>query len=118
MDEYLPPTTLHWVKEQLAIHGISHPEVRGGQLLDNGSRMHVHAYTQLRDITRRHLNSNALPILSESAKPEGGYEWLERRGGYLADLIKENARIVAAEPEGDEREEAEIEGEEMEVEGA
>ena len=51
-------------------------------------------------------------ILAESAKPEGGYEWLGRREGFLPELIKENARVTRLQG-GDEREEVDIEGEEV-----
>lgn len=45
------------------------------------------------------MNSNVLPLLVESAKPEGGNEWLNRKGGYLAELIRENAQVTRVQGE-------------------
>ena len=59
-----------------------------------------------------------MPILSESAKPEGGYHRVEQRGGYLADLIRANSSIEEGREVGDDREEAEMEGDEVEYCGA
>ena len=108
IDGFLPPTTLDWIKTQLLRHGINQPDANRFALLDDGSRLHVHAYIQLRNITRRHHNAHALRILTESAKPRGGYDWIERRDGYLAGLIRENERIKQQYEEDDEREEAEL----------
>ena len=47
IDEYIPKSTLDSIEMQLANHGSDQPDIRGGAFLDNGSRLHVHAYTQL-----------------------------------------------------------------------
>ena len=79
-------------------------------MLDDGSRLHVHAYVQLRDLIRRHMRSGDMPLLEESEKPGSGYEWLENRGGYFSQLVVENARVVEAQEEYDRREDAQMDG--------
>lgn len=68
---------------QLASYGINPRDVRGGALIGNGSRFHVHAYTQL-SITGVHMVSNLLPILSDSAKPRERLS-MDRAAGRISD---------------------------------
>ena len=49
--------------------------------------------------------------------PESGYQWIERRGGYLTELIKANSSVVEGGEVCDDREEVEMKGDEVEVEG-
>jgi hypothetical protein len=85
---------LAWITGKLKELEINFLDLEGGALLADGSRLHVKAYEQLRDIVRSHMMENKLPILSQSTKPAGGYKRIEAQGGYVADLIQANARIT------------------------
>jgi hypothetical protein len=82
---------------QLQAYGFDLSNVSGGSLLADGSRLHVAAYVRLRNIVQAHiLNGNLNPTLSESPEFDGGYAEVERRGGFLALLIQENAACITA----------------------
>lgn len=49
------------------------------------------------------MASGDQPTLKEFDKPGSGYEWLEPRGSYFANLICENAQMVEMQEQGDQR---------------
>ena len=91
INEFLPPATLQWIRDQLSEHGIHLPNITGKALTRDGSRLYVDVYIWLRNLVRNYMDQNLLPILDESLKPGGGYEYVEARGGYLAELCRANA---------------------------
>ena len=90
INEFLPSETLTWISQQLEMRGIDLPSVRGGDILADGSRIHVTVYLQLRDIVRAHVLSGVAPILSESIKPVGGYMAAESRDSCLREIMQDN----------------------------
>ena len=98
MDDYLPRETLDWCHQELVSYGIDLDTLSAGDIsFDRGAgsdRMHVQAYTYLRTIVRRHIESGNTPILSTCSKPEGGYEAVQAFGGTLQDIIESNADFV------------------------
>ena len=66
------------------------PNLRGADLLADGSRLHFQVYLQLRELVRVHVISDQEPVLSETPRPLGGYEAVEARGGYLSGVLQEN----------------------------
>ena len=80
--------------------GIDLSVLNGGDVINDGSRAHVQAYSILRDIVRCYVNSGLAPFLSESPKPDGGYAAIEAQGGMLAELLQENGEFVRDVEEG------------------
>lgn len=76
------------------MHGINISNLGSGDIVSNGSRVHTQAYTCLRHIVREHITTNIAPFLSESPKPQGGYQTVEMQGGALLDLVQDNAQFV------------------------
>jgi hypothetical protein len=74
--------------------------LNGGDVIDDGSRAHVQAYSILRDIVRRYVDSRLALFLSESPKPDGGYTAIEAQGGIMAELLQENREFVRDVEEG------------------
>jgi hypothetical protein len=80
--------------------GIDLSVLNGGDVINDGSRAHVQAYSILRDIVQCYVNSGLAPFLSESPKPTGGYTVIEAQGGMLAELLQENGEFVRDVEEG------------------
>ena len=53
------------------------------------------AYIRLQNLVRNYMDQNLLPILDESLKLGGRYEYVEARGGYLAKLCRANAMATS-----------------------
>jgi hypothetical protein len=90
IDEFLPNETLSWISNELDRRNIDLPNLRGSDVLADGSRAHIKVYLTIRDIVRAHVISGEAPLLSESLKPTGGYEAAEIRNSFLARLMQDN----------------------------
>jgi hypothetical protein len=86
----LPSETIQWISQQLETIDIDLSTVQGGNLLEDGSRLHLRVYCKVREIVQLHVVSGQEPILSETPRPYGGYEDVEQRGGYLSEILQEN----------------------------
>jgi len=75
VDEYLPTVTLTWIRAKLAELDVNLGSVRAENVLADGSRFHVDVYLRLRTLIRAHFASGDAPILNESPKPLGGYDY-------------------------------------------
>ena len=53
--------------------GIDLGVLNGGNVINDGSKAHVQAYSILRNIVQHYVNSGLAPFLLESLKPNGGY---------------------------------------------
>lgn len=71
-----------------------------GDVIDDGSKAHVQAYSVLCDIVRRHVNSGLAPFLLESPKLKGGYAAIKAQGRMMAKLLQENSDFVRDVEEG------------------
>jgi hypothetical protein len=80
--------------------GIDLGVLNGGDVIDDGSRAHVQAYSILCDIVQRYVDSRLAPFLLESLKPNGRYSAIEAQGGMLAKLLQENGEFVQDVEEG------------------
>ena len=67
--------------------GIDLSMLNRGDVIDDGSKAHVQAYSILRDIVQRHVDSGLAPFLLESPKPDSGYAAIEAQGRILAKLL-------------------------------
>ena len=76
------------------MHKINIQNLQSGDVVSDGSRAHTQAYVCLRHLVQEHIMIGALPLLSESPKPLGGYQSIEMQGGALLDLIQDNAEFV------------------------
>jgi hypothetical protein len=90
IDEFLPNETLTWISQQLERVDVDLPNLRGADLLADGSRLHFQVYLQLRELVRAHAISGQEPALSETPRPHSGYEAVEGHRGYLSDMLQEN----------------------------
>lgn len=61
--------------------------LQSGDVVLDGSKAHVQAYTCLQHIVREHIASGNAPLLLESPKPISGYKSVEMQGGALTDLV-------------------------------
>jgi hypothetical protein len=57
IDEFLPNETLTWISQQLERVNVDLPNLRGADLLADGSRLHFQVYLQLRELVRVHAIS-------------------------------------------------------------
>ena len=80
--------------------GIDLSVLNGGDVIDDGSKAHVQAYSILCDIVQRYVDSRLAPFLLESPKPNSGYTAIEAQGGMLAELLQENGEFVQDVEEG------------------
>lgn len=94
IDEYLPPATLEWCSQILATENIDLSTLKGGDALPDGTKLHKVAYLQLRKHARNYIHLGIEPALQETPAPEGGYEFYERKGGAIAQLIRKNAQTI------------------------
>jgi hypothetical protein len=90
IDEFLPSETLAWISQQLERVNVDLPNLRGADLLADGSRLYFQVYLQLRELVQAHIISSQEPALSETLRPLGGYEAVEARRGYLSGVLQEN----------------------------
>ena len=75
IDEYLPPATKTWCKDQVKTLGHSTGTINSGEAVPGGERVHCHVYEQLRIIICCHIESGQEPILRDSEKPGGAWYW-------------------------------------------
>jgi hypothetical protein len=96
IDEYLPLATLQWCSDALATVNIDLSKLYGHQLVPGSGkeRLHKAAYLWLREHLRCHIEAGTEPNLQETSPPVGGYEYYEKRGGAVGQLIHENAQTV------------------------
>jgi hypothetical protein len=57
--------------------GINLGTLNGGDVINDGSRAHIQAYSILRDTIQRYISSGLALFLTESPKPEGGFTAIE-----------------------------------------
>jgi hypothetical protein len=57
------------------------------QFFPDGSRAHCEMYLQLRNIVREHIISGEEPILKESEKPTGAWNWQSSQDTSLVEEI-------------------------------
>ncbi|OXV10153.1 hypothetical protein Egran_02085 [Elaphomyces granulatus] len=75
IDEYLPTQTKNWCRGQLLGLGCPSGRVNMDQFFPDGSRAHCEMYLQLREIVREHIISGEEPVLEESMRPTGAWNW-------------------------------------------
>jgi hypothetical protein len=73
INEYLAPETKAFCTKILKDLGYSYLTQAGCQ--PDGTRTHRQAYLQLRDILEQHIKLGKAPILLESKKPKGAWDW-------------------------------------------
>jgi hypothetical protein len=95
IEEYLPPATLHWCSQKLALVGI-HLLTLQAQLPvpKTGQRVYQEAYLWLRIQLRIYIKEGHEPILKETPPLEGGYKYYEDKGGAVAEIICGNANTI------------------------
>jgi len=59
-----------------------------------GARLHVRAYSHLRAIVRRHINSRRAPYLTICPDLTGGYNRVAEFSGPLQEIIEDNAEFI------------------------
>ena len=60
----------------------------------DSKRLHREAYLWLRTHLYSYIDKKTQPILQETPSPVGGYEYYERRGRAVAQLIHKNAKTI------------------------
>jgi hypothetical protein len=74
--------------------------LNGGNVIDDGSKVHVRVYSIHYNILQRYVDSGLAPFLLESLKPNSGYYTIESQGGMLATLLQENGEFIQDVEEG------------------
>jgi hypothetical protein len=97
IDEYLLPATLEWCRQILASEDIDLFALKGGNALFDGAKLHKVAYLRLRQHVHNYIHLGTQPTLQETPSPEGGYEFYERKGRAVAQLVRENAQTIIHE---------------------
>jgi hypothetical protein len=96
MDEYLPPSTFQWCREQLQQLGFD-----PSQPANDASAPHRTIYLQLRTIIDQHLTNGNVPELGLSIKPTGAFDW---QGPIATDNVQE-AQLAGEDPDEETMEE-------------
>ncbi|EEH44980.2 uncharacterized protein PADG_08629 [Paracoccidioides brasiliensis Pb18] len=79
INEYLPLETKNWCQNQISKLGFSSGRVTAAAVNKQGERLHKIIYLQLRKLVHDHIRSQQVPILQESEKPTGAWDWLTER---------------------------------------
>ncbi|KGY14487.1 hypothetical protein PABG_12650 [Paracoccidioides brasiliensis Pb03] len=79
INEYLPLETKNWCQNQISQLGLSSGRVTAAAVNKQGERLHKIIYLQLRKLVHDHIRSQQVPILQESEKPTGAWDWLTER---------------------------------------
>ena len=90
INEFLPNEMLAWISQQLERVDVDLLNLRGADLLADGSRLHFQVYLQLQELVRAHAMSGQELALLETLRPHSGYEAVEARRGYLSGVLQEN----------------------------
>ena len=67
--------------------GIDLSMLNRGNVIDNGSKVHIQVYSILCDIVQRYIDSRLAPFLLESLKPNSRYTTIKAQGRILAKLL-------------------------------
>jgi len=93
--EYLPPATLHWCSQKLALAGIDLLTLRAQfPVQETSQRVYQEAYLWLCIQLRTYIKEGHEPILEETPPPEGGYKYYKDKGRAVAEIICGNANTV------------------------
>jgi hypothetical protein len=90
INEYLPNQTIEWITQQLALENVDLLTLRGGDILADGLRLHFQVYLRARQIVRAYYVSGQELVLSVSLMPNRGYQLVEERNSYLAEILRAN----------------------------